>query len=454
MEQARPSVLEQSLEATAAARAQPARRVEKPSGLAPAALSAFVNLDVVARHADDAPFLWLLRDRAVAAPHYNLTDLAALDERVEAHLDGLRVADTDGWRLAEQRLKWSEPGEVFAAGVLALNGGSRQQLERVLEAARKGIEVQRGLISAAGWIPWDSIRWLMEIWLAADCPTACRVALAAFAVHRQDPGPVLVHLACHADATVRGRALQAAAELGRADLLPIVLHAQTDRDEACRFFAAQTAALLGDRSQGTLGMLRDLAAVPGPYQERALLMAVRCLPPAEVRDWLRQLWQCPDTLRLAARGAGAFGDPALAGVLIELMEIESVARAAGEAFETITGADLKYLDLYQAPPRHQRREGEEGDDEELEVLDDDSDLVYPVADKIADWWRAEQHKFGMGCRYLGGYPLERDNLLKVLRNGKQRQRAATALELALLEAGQPLFEVRARGNWQQWRLGT
>jgi len=52
---------------------------------------------IVSQHAEEAAFLWLLRDLAVAAPHYSLQDLADLDERVEAHIDGLRVAGDPGW---------------------------------------------------------------------------------------------------------------------------------------------------------------------------------------------------------------------------------------------------------------------------------------------------------------------------------------------------------------------
>jgi len=40
--------------------------------------------DIVSQHAEEAAFLWLLRDNAVRAPHYNLKDLADLEERVEA----------------------------------------------------------------------------------------------------------------------------------------------------------------------------------------------------------------------------------------------------------------------------------------------------------------------------------------------------------------------------------
>ena len=62
-----------------------------------------VILSVLGRHAEEAAFLWLLRDRAVARPQYTLDSLAELDQRVEAHLDGLRVAGEIGARLAQDQ---------------------------------------------------------------------------------------------------------------------------------------------------------------------------------------------------------------------------------------------------------------------------------------------------------------------------------------------------------------
>jgi len=41
----------------------------------------------------------------------------------------------------------------------------------------------------------------------------------------------------------------------------------------------------------------------------------------------------------------------------------------------------------------------------------------------------------------------------VLRRGSQRQRAAAAIELALINPAQPLFEVRAPGYRQRAALG-
>src|SRR6266853_363233 len=88
---------------------------------------------VLDQHAEDAAFLWLTRDNAARAPHYSLADLVKLDDRVEAHVDGLRVAGDDGWTLALDELKHPEAGEYFAAMVLALESGRKEKIAAVLE---------------------------------------------------------------------------------------------------------------------------------------------------------------------------------------------------------------------------------------------------------------------------------------------------------------------------------
>ena len=74
---------------------------------------------IIEQHAEDAAFNWLLRDAAVSEPHYSLDDLAKLDNRVEAHIDGLRIAGDEGWEICKEALSWEEAGEVFVAAVLA-----------------------------------------------------------------------------------------------------------------------------------------------------------------------------------------------------------------------------------------------------------------------------------------------------------------------------------------------
>src|SRR5437016_1295908 len=103
-----------------------------------------IMLEIVEQHAEEAAFLWLLRNAATHAPHYRLENLAELDERVDAHLDGLRIADDEGWEIARHQLEWREAGEVFAAAHLALQSQNRHRIVEVLDVATASTELARG----------------------------------------------------------------------------------------------------------------------------------------------------------------------------------------------------------------------------------------------------------------------------------------------------------------------
>src|SRR6187200_2798258 len=90
---------------------------------------------VIEQHAEEAAVLWLLRDAAVWAPHYNLSELAHLDGRVEAHIDGLRIAGEAGWEICKEALGHEEAGEVFAAAILACESGDDKRVQMVSEVA-------------------------------------------------------------------------------------------------------------------------------------------------------------------------------------------------------------------------------------------------------------------------------------------------------------------------------
>lgn len=73
-----------------------------------------VIADIVSQHVEEAAFLWLLCSNSVCQPHYALNDLAKIDDRVEAHLDGLRVAGEPGWELCTAaRANGEERGGLY-----------------------------------------------------------------------------------------------------------------------------------------------------------------------------------------------------------------------------------------------------------------------------------------------------------------------------------------------------
>jgi uncharacterized protein (TIGR02270 family) len=406
---------------------------------------------VIEQHAEEAAFLWLLRDAAVHEPHYSLSDLVHLDDRVEANLDGLRIAGDDGWDILKETLAWEDAGELFAAAVLAFETGAEERIQAALDAGSDDYELSRGLVSALGWLSFNQTNGYIQNLSAAESPALRRIGLAAYAVHRQNLGQLLTDALSDDDALLRARAFRAAGELGRKDLLPLLRDHTREDEENCRFSAAWAAGILGDAS--TIPVLRRFAETQEPRAEKACCMALRLMHLSDAHAWLQELAKSPNLQRFAVTGYGVTGDPMSVPWLIQMMEVPELARVAGESFTMITGVDISYEDLegewsegFEAGPT------ESPEDEDVE-MDSDEDLPWPEPELIHDWWNKNKGSFQDGTRYLLGKPISPEHLQHVLRHGFQRQRAAAAIELAIMNPGQPLFETRAPGFRQQQILG-
>lgn len=407
---------------------------------------------VLTKHAEEAAFLWLLRDRAVRAPYYKLDHLARLDNRVEAHIDGLRVAGEAGWELLVEQLAHEEAGEVFAAAVLALEGRDAARIGRVLEVVERVPETVCGFVSALGWVDPPHLHGTVKEFLDADSAFLRRLGIAACAVHRVDPGAALGAAIDDADPALRGRALKAAGELGRADLLEVLrAHLREDGDEHCRFWAAWAAVLVGDRGRAVIALQRA-AMRPSPQQFRAVGMAPRVLAADAARDWLKTLSEEPEQLRALITAVGVYGDPHFVPWLIRQMATPPVARLAGEAFAMITGVDLAYQDLEGEWPEGFHAGPTENPEDEDVAMDADEDLPWPNPELVLRWWEDNKARFAAGQRYLCGQPIAEAHCREVLRSGYQRQRIGAALELALMRPEAPLFEWRAPAFRQQQLL--
>jgi uncharacterized protein (TIGR02270 family) len=420
-----------------------------------------IIVEIVTQHAEEASFLWILRDGAGSAPHFNLKDLATLDGRVEAHLDGLRIAGDPGWEICQEVLGLMDAGEVFACAVLAFESASDTRMQEVLKKGAAEPMLARGLVSALGWLRYEKAQHHIRSLIATEVAELRRVGIAAAAIHRQDPGSALVSAVSSPDPLLKARALRAVGELGLKSFLPELRKHLQDQDGTCRFSAAWSTALLSADSDA-LAVLRSVAEsslpapdpkVTQPYRERALQVAIRRMDPPSANAWQNSLAQGARQVRLAIVVAGAFGDPASIPWLIGHMNAPEVARVAGEAFNMITGVDIANQHLGGKQPEGFEPGPTENPEDENVEMDPDENLPWPDPALIAKWWNAHQGEFQKGTRHLLGKPITRDWLQQVLRIGRQRQRAAAALELAIRQPGQPLFNIAAPGFRQQLQLG-
>jgi hypothetical protein len=105
---------------------------------------------IISQHAEEASFLWGLRDAAVKEPHYNHMDLKDLEERIDAHLDGLHIAGADVWQFCEAGLLHKDSGDVFAAAYTAAYNSKQDCLDQIFAVIDEAPECIRGLVSTLG----------------------------------------------------------------------------------------------------------------------------------------------------------------------------------------------------------------------------------------------------------------------------------------------------------------
>lgn len=410
-----------------------------------------VIANVITQHAGEAAALWILRRAAVGANHYSLADLAKIDGRLEAHLDGLRIAGDEGWKICEEQLAANETGEVFTAGVMAFESGRPERIARVFAIVEEVPETVGGVESALGWLPLDQAQGHVRDLLRSDKVIQQCVGIAGAGIHRRHPGEALARLIRSENPAVRARALKAVGELGDASLRTNVESALRDADVECRFAAAWSAALLGVST--AVQILREIAESGSPRAIAAAGLALRRMDLAAAHSWQKRFAEDAKRIRFAITAAGVIGDPVAVPWLISLMRQLPLARLAGESFTMITGVDLAYRDLERKPPEDFNAGPTEDPKDENVDMDPDDNLPWPEPTLVQNWWDKNRGGFQSGTRYLLGKPMTQEWLKVVLRDGRQRQRAAAALELAVRNPGQPLFNVAAPGFRQQQILG-
>jgi len=392
-----------------------------------------------------------MRDAATDQPHYDLRRLASLEERLEAHIDGLRVAEDAGleiaWAQAEQ---YGEPGELFAIATLALESRHGTMIEQVLRFAESVPKSRRGLFGALGWVSRDALRGHVVTWLASSSAFRRLVGVIACSLHRADPTTRMENLLAD-EPSVRARALRLAGELGRIDLQRHARVALNQEDDACRFWAAWSAALLGERLL-PIAILQAYAAAAGTYKWRALDLVLRLMERDAAIGWLRELGRDPSHARMLVVAAGVLGDPLVVPWLLQKMSVPTLARVAGESFSTITGVDLSEQGLDDKPPADFSAGPVDDPHDESVTNDPDENLAWPAATKLEAWWEKMLESFPAAVKHLKGSPLTQENCNAVIRTGYQRQRRAAAYELALMNPGHPLWNWRAKSAVQANQL--
>jgi len=414
-------------------------------------MSSAIEAAVYAQHAVEVAMLWVSRDVAVDDSAYDLPSITELDERIEANLDGLRMAGDSGWLACVAALKQAEAGEIFAASALAVERCDLKSIAALLDLASKSEAYTRGQVGALGWVSLDAVKRILPGLLDDSCPPALHyLGISACAAQRFDPGAALGYALVSEDLTLRASACRAAGELGRSDLTTELRRMWQNPDASIRFFAAWSGALLGDAE--ATNVLFAFAKEGGPFARAACRTAVRRADPATALSTVQALTRMDPRVGLA--GAAALGDPAVVPWILDCMTTPELARAAGAALAAITGIDLTLSRFRGRAPKGFVSGPNDDPSDENVAMDPEHTSPWPIPEAIGAWWKTEAKRFSRGTRYIAGKAVSHEWLEEVLRSGSQPLRAAAAEELLIRRHRASLFPTTAPGARQEQALGN
>lgn len=142
--------------------------------------SPIVMIDILEEHFEELEFLWQQRQEALRSPEYTLPELAELEERIEAHVDGLVLAGEAAIPVLEAGLAGDDPLIVFSAAYPLLRLDRDDAAKLVMQTLQEAQGPQLdGLRQALCHGPLQRIeRSLHEAVKSASAPVAAAAAEA------------------------------------------------------------------------------------------------------------------------------------------------------------------------------------------------------------------------------------------------------------------------------------
>ena len=290
-----------------------------------------IALEAVRQHVELAAYCWAQRDTLSLDDPADVETIREIDQRVDANLDGLRIAGAAAWPVIETVIEdFPEKGELFVAGWTAIEQSDLQRLDKAVALGAQ-LDQPRGLVGALAWHTLAKIGPILRGWVDEHDGFKRYLGVAACAEHKLDPKQWLDRLVSDPDPRVRATALRLAGTLGRADLVAHVGDALNANDESVRLWAGWALTELG-RADLAGAELRRAAVAGGPDALFALRAAIKAGPEKDVKAWMGGLMQAPATAPVAVRGVGMLGDRSVLAWLIERMREPQMAVAALAAF--------------------------------------------------------------------------------------------------------------------------
>jgi uncharacterized protein (TIGR02270 family) len=377
--------------------APPPRSAERPAS----GRRIKVIQDLLEEHHDELQFLWGQRQAALRSPRYTWQALLDLEERIEAHVQGLLVGGDHVVALVEGGLTADDPLAAFAAAYTFLRFEKEDAARRVLGTFLQAQPGQLdGLRQALLHGPITPLLPQLREALASS-PPAVAAATAEVLAFRSASGvkPEQCNRLLQNDAADVREAGWRVIGLGVPQGVPAYEAAL--RDESRRVRREALVAAAWNRQVWLLEHCRRLAGRPTSDGWDALwLLAVLGRP-----DDLPRILAVGEASPLGPRRfefLAAFGHPGVVETLLKGIESKDprTAVSAGAAFTKVTGVAIDSDRRVSLPPE----DGSEPDEFEKEFLEQ---VTLPDPDQARAHWQKVKGPFSEGTRWCRGLDVSR-----------------------------------------------
>jgi uncharacterized protein (TIGR02270 family) len=409
--------------------------------------------DLIEESFDEAVFLWSHWERELTSLTRNLDEVWSwTEDRLHGALDGVRVAGEGVVDLTSTRLRSEDRGEIaVSTGVLA---------ERTEERATDALAA--ALAAAEG----DRLRAMVRSLELLGSGPGLRAAASALAARGSVGAAALCRLKAHRRAAM-GDEVKTAYASGipefQADAVRATRHASSHQfdelivaalrsdDAAVRSAAVEAGMCQGARGawEAAKRLARPLDAGAAPYLKMLALFGK-----AEEHDIVYAALPVPGLQSHAIWALGHIGTVRAAESCLAGMRHEKLARACGEAYCWITGADLvrDRLERQETP-----RDVPAFEEDDLGAnLVPEPETLWPLPDPDAaqKHWLARSSGFTADVRHIHGRPVTGDVLLAIVETGPMLRRPDLVLELQARTRGRYDVETRAFASRQRQMMAA
>ncbi|MEM9801708.1 MAG: hypothetical protein AAGA20_15385 [Planctomycetota bacterium] len=310
-------------------------------------------IDVVEEHFDELDWMSEHREANLFTPDWTLAHLAYHEERMEAHLDGLRIANEVGLDLAREHLPADEPSAATAAALVLMAGGRTDDVDLVLREFAEGDEpVVDGIRIALRYHGTDGVVDRLREIAAGDSELAAVAACDVLAFQREASFAAARFLSSEEE-LVRRLGLGALGRTGQLTREQLATSLD-DAEENVRRTALYEAARAGVDGLADLCRARALRATdPDP----ACVRFLGTLGAPEDVERIIATLERSEVAASAVAALGAAGRVEAVPLLLELFEDETLGPDAVRAYCRITGADD--VEGHLPIPRRPVEEGED-----------------------------------------------------------------------------------------------